>query len=309
MNLVGSFSTLYSYKLFPFTYPKTLFGTLSRAGHRARPRNDLGAKDVPGSALQVREADLVDRGRSVVTHPDALAVTVHTQALTVIDERHRVAFQNLALQVAEVDGLRLTVGDPERVPHRIVAQVRDVRDARRDLRAALDGTVSRGYAEEQAGVGLVTDHQGSVTHPGNGLQPAVEGSFAYGREHLVLAVPRGTQSAYLLLVALEDKINVTARRIQGNALAVQTRYARVLHIEGIGLPGKTYPVNSPSVGSGDEAASVGGETNPGQSLDAAGGDSGVLTHYRQIRGLFRGISSGIGSVQYSVTCSFTNLPR
>ena len=131
--------------------------------------------------LQVREADLVDLGGCVIAYPDTLAFTIHIQAFTIVDERHRVAFQNLALQVAEVDGLGLAVGNPERVPHRIVAQVGDVRDARRDFRATQDGTVGRGNTEEQAGIGLVADHQRAVAHPGDGLQPAVEGSFVNGR--------------------------------------------------------------------------------------------------------------------------------
>ena len=185
--------------------------------------------------LQVREADLVDVGRGVVTYPDALAVTVHVQTFGIVDVRHGVAFLNFALQRAEVDRLGLAVGDPERVPHRVVTEVGDVRDARRDFRAAHDGAVGRGQAEKQAGIGLVTDHQGAVAHPGDGLQPAVEGPLVNGRKYLRLAVTRRTQPADLLFAALDDEVDVTGRRIQGYALAVQSRHSRILDIERRGL--------------------------------------------------------------------------
>ena len=47
-------------------------------------------------------------------------------------------------------------------------------------------------------------------------------------------------------------------------------------------PGETHLVDSPSVGSGYEAASVRGEANPGESLDAGGGDGGLTAHHRQV---------------------------
>lgn len=61
--------------------------------------------------LQVREADLVDLGCGVITYPDALVVAVHIQAFAIVDERHGIAFLNIAVQIAEVDGLGLAVGN------------------------------------------------------------------------------------------------------------------------------------------------------------------------------------------------------
>lgn len=188
----------------------------------------LNNKGGPGGAalekrfleLKVREADLVYVGCCVVAHPDALAVTVHIQAFAVVDERHRVAGYNRTLQRAEVDRLGLAVGDPKRVSHRVVTQVGDVRDAFRDFRAAYDGAVSHGITEKQARIGLVANHQGSIAHPGDGLQPAVEGSLGYRSEHLRLAIIRSSQAADLLFAALDDEVNIASRRIQGNALAV-----------------------------------------------------------------------------------------
>ena len=185
------------------------------------------------------------------------------------------------MQVAEVDGLGLAVGNPKRVPHGIVAQVGDVRDASRDLPAAYDGAIGRGKAEEQAGIGLIADHQRAVTHPSDGLQPAIEGSYVNGREHLRFAVTRGAHSADLLLLTLKDEIDVAGRGIQGDTLAVQPK-AVSLNIEGRGLSGKTHLVDTPSVGSGYEAASVGGEAKAGKTLDAGCGDAGVSAHHWQV---------------------------
>ena len=76
------------------------------------------------------------------------AFPIHVQALAIVDERNGIALLNIALQVAEVDGLGLAVGNPKRVPHGIVAQVGNVRDASRDFPAAYDGSIGRGNAEE-----------------------------------------------------------------------------------------------------------------------------------------------------------------